>query len=60
MDELFKMLKLKTAIYIPVKDKNGLSKDKALKVVIGSDLHKKLLNDLNINELPKDLHIIED
>lgn len=43
--------KVKKVFYIPVKDKNGLLVDKPLRVVEGSELHKKLLN--GGTELPK-------
>lgn len=36
--------KPKKVFYIPFKDKNGIPIDKALKVVEGSQLHKKLLD----------------
>lgn len=36
--------KNKKVLYIPVKDKYELLIDKALRVVEGSELHKKLLN----------------
>jgi hypothetical protein len=44
-------LKSKKVFYIPIKDKNGISLDKSLRVVEGSKLHKKLLN--GGTELPK-------
>lgn len=37
-------LKSRKVFYIDVKDKNGILLDKKLKVVEGSDIHKKLLN----------------
>lgn len=39
---------IKKTLYIPIKDKNGLQKDKVLKVIEGSTIHKKLLN-LGVN-----------
>lgn len=36
--------KPKKTFYIPLKGKNGIEKDKYLKVIEGSELHKKLLN----------------
>lgn len=40
-------IKSKKVFYVPVKDKNGLPKDKFLKVTEGSELYNKLLGDNN-------------
>jgi hypothetical protein len=37
-------LESKKVFYIPIKDKNGIPIDKSLRVVEGSQLHKKLLD----------------
>lgn len=37
-------LKSKKVFYIPIKDKNGIVLNKSLRVVEGSQLHKKLLS----------------
>jgi len=43
-------LQSKKYFYIQIKDKNGILTDKSLRIVEGSQLHKKLLN--NGSKLP--------
>ncbi len=43
INNTLKTLSLKRVIYIPVKNNNGINKDKVLMVIEGGTIHKKLL-----------------
>ena len=45
MENIFdkKGINVKRILYIPVKDKNGIQKDKFLRISEGGEIHKKLL-----------------
>jgi hypothetical protein len=49
-------MSIKRVIFIPIKDKSGLYKDKLLRITEGSKLHKKIV-DISGGKLPK--YIIE-